>query len=358
MNLVKIAKRLLAGDVKPTGELFNIDSHVYGKDVKNSDLDDSLKEKFLYALEVKSKLQSMLGPASSRESHFLRLPAAKRPVVDALRDLMESVRSKLTRWPPRFDVAFKRITDYLFPFDMLNVWYIDMWIQFVHELITAMFMACGGKIEFTQVPHELYQPEWDVESQNRYSSIKIARRILAGDREPRGESFGVGSHVYDEDVKGSNLDDTLKEKFLYILNIKKGLQVMLELANTRESYFLRLAPAKRPIVESLEDLMKSVKAKLTHWPPRFDTAFRRIVDYEFPFDMENAWYVDIWIQLVHELITAMFIACGGKTVSVYTQKRVPDELRQPEWDDTELSSGYSSRYSFMNRIARRLSNIR
>ena len=168
--------------------------------------------------------------------------------------------------------------------------------------------------------------------------VRIAARIakvrLAYDKKPPFVSFLVKSHVYSDDVQDSLLDESLKQAFLEVLQKKSELQDAYNGFEFKpsEKAFDRMAFMKPGIVDALRLLMEAVKPKLERWVPRFDTTFEALAAYEFPFETENSWYVDTWVQYVHELITAMFIACGGATYKTVSTDDIPKELRQPDWE--------------------------
>lgn len=145
-------------------------------------------------------------------------------------------------------------------------------------------------------------------------------------------SFLIGCHAYDSDVTNSDLSEPLKQAFLNALHRKHALQDVYNAFESKSSerLFDKMSFVKSSVVDSLRKLMEAARPNAQHWPPRFDSVFKALADYEFPFEMENAWYVDGWIQYVHELITALFLVCGGFVHCAPGPEYVPAELKQPE----------------------------
>ena len=146
-------------------------------------------------------------------------------------------------------------------------------------------------------------------------------------------SFLIGSHVYEIEVNSSDLADPLKQAFLDALHKKHALQDIFNAFEDRSSerLFNKMSFVKSSVVDSLRKLVEAARPSVKHWPPRFDKVFKDLAGYEFPFEMENAWYVDMWVQFVHEFITALFLVCGG------SPKGVPAELKQPQGEPVTSS---------------------
>jgi hypothetical protein len=169
---------------------------------------------------------------------------------------------------------------------------------------------------------------------------RIAQKIAAGDEKPPAFSFGLECHAYLDDVAGSAIDEDLKQDFSLVLRKKRELQQAFEEFDaiqgelhpkTKDKAFENLSFVKPHVTDALRQLMARVEPRLGRWLAKFDTTFEKLAAYEFPFDQENAWYVDLWVQQVHELVTAMFIACGGSVMTVVRTDDIPEELRQPDW---------------------------
>jgi hypothetical protein len=163
--------------------------------------------------------------------------------------------------------------------------------------------------------------------------VRIAARI-AGVRvatAPRGESFDLTRHVTQFQVSHSKLPDDLKTEFVNTLAKKERVQeLFVKYARSlRDSDLKQLEYAQKGLVHSLQSLMRIAENNMIRWVLRFDAALTRIERFDPALVYESdLWHVDIWVQHVHELVTALFLACGGRTGD-----EVPTELWQPEWGD-------------------------
>lgn len=154
MDFVKIAFRVSARlSPKFDGILFSLPGHVYEVDVsdpKNESVDPSLRAEFSKVLEKKNSFQSILETCSDEfgfhvdEKCMDKLAFAKPGLLDRVSRLMEAVKKYLADWPVKFNLAFDKLKEYEIPFDIKDSWYVDTWVQFVHELVSAMWFACGG----------------------------------------------------------------------------------------------------------------------------------------------------------------------------------------------------------------------
>jgi len=170
-------------------------------------------------------------------------------------------------------------------------------------------------------------------------ACRIAKVSLAGDIRPKGVTFELPSHVTKKQVEQSELPEGLKSAFVDALSQKDRLQVLYnaftfdEIAGGKS--YDKVVFAKAPVVDAVRFLTDAVRSHVKKWIPKFDTSFQQLANYEFPFDVKNAWYIDLWVQYIHEFITAMFVTCGGHTYQIEKHDDVPEELRQPDWPETE-----------------------
>ena len=162
--------------------------------------------------------------------------------------------------------------------------------------------------------------------------VRIARRVAMRDERFEGVGFHLPSHVYDSDIASSRLDRESKQQFSDMIRAKENFQNLHRrvLGNPdTEKGSEKLFYAKGGLLDQLGVLTEYVKGKLARRVPRFDKALEKLRGYTFPF--RDLWFVDAWVQYLHELVTAMFIACGGDYYYVDTSDDIPKELRQPDW---------------------------
>jgi hypothetical protein len=315
VNFLRIASRIISVDAPPDCVPFNFDGfHILEDDVKNSELSDALKNAFLEVFSLKRSISFHLNIMErySNEKKLDKIISLKDVLLRKLSDLMELVKGS-SDWFSSFDKAYGMLSNYEFPFELKNSHYIDMWIQCIHEFLTAMFSVSTKKLF-------------------RISTNISGKKTFAfGDKRPDGVIFrGIGVHVYDRNINDSSLDSDLKKAFLKSLSAKKDLQIVhsnLE-GKPTEKGLERIAVSKKSVLKPLRELMDLVRSRLGKWLPKFDEAYQKLSDWDFPFDVKNLYMINIWIQQVHDLITALYIVCGGMTSSVKSLESVPEELKQ------------------------------
>lgn len=120
-----------------------------------------------------------------------------------------------------------------------------------------------------------------------------------------------------EDVEESTLDGEAKAAVVDVLSKKARLQDLYgawEASRRRfrddGKAFDRLAVGRGPVVEALSNLIRVARPKIEQgggvWSSKYDVAFDDIVQWEFPTDPDKGWWVDVWVQGVHDLTTAIF----------------------------------------------------
>jgi hypothetical protein len=154
------------------------------------------------------------------------------------------------------------------------------------------------------------------------SIARIAARVAGFGSEPGFPDilplvYKFFGHASWEDVESSPLDDEDKAAVGDVLSKKARLQDLYGAWEaSRRSFrdedkaFHRLAMGRAPVVEALSNLMKAARPKIEQsgekWSPKYDAAFDYIVKWEFPADPDKGWWVDVWVQGVHDLTTAIF----------------------------------------------------
>lgn len=116
-------------------------------------------------------------------------------------------------------------------------------------------------------------------------------------------------HVWPEDIRDSNLDEEAKEAFQAALRQKESIQSSYRIFEKRgdTKQLDRCAFGKAPMVEALKKLMSIVEDRTGKLDPALPRALREIDGWEFPLEASEGWHVDLWVQNVHELITALFV---------------------------------------------------
>lgn len=158
---------------------------------------------------------------------------------------------------------------------------------------------------------------------------------------------GGSFHTWPADVEASSLTDDEKLLFMGALMLRDRAYKSLRRAerNFDTKYLIDVKRLHDPIVNQLKKLIALVEGQTHSVERKFNSALNEIDEWEVSenMSMSNGWHVDIWIQNVHELITALFlklvdnkqkregIRTSMKTITESQLRRLIREALMSEW---------------------------